>query len=78
MNNESYNGWSNWDTWNANLHLTTNDEIVYYDFLRCKTSEEVRVLFLETFNNEANCFDGIDYGCVNWHEINQSKMQGME
>lgn len=68
MKNETYNGWSNWDTWNANLHLT-NDYNVYNEAINCETAKDIRLLFLESFDTGQNEYDGIDYGCVNWHEI---------
>ena len=63
MNDETYNGWTNWDTWNANLHLN-NDYDGYLLLLKCKTANEIETLF--------KCIpilDEIDLNNVNWEEI---------
>ncbi len=65
---EKYDGWTNWDTWNANLRLS-NDEVTYNSLLKCSDAKEVRLLFLKVFGGGGNEHDGIDYGCVNWYEI---------
>lgn len=65
---ENYNGWTNWDTWNANLWLN-NDENVHINLQDCQNSNDVKVLFIDTFDTGSNEHDGIDYGRVNWYEI---------
>ena len=66
----NYNGWSNWDTWNANLWLT-NDEIVYNDFIKCEDAEEVKELFKLFFEQKAlnEYIDGVNVTNVSWTEI---------
>ena len=71
VSNCNYNGWTNWDTWNASLWLN-NDENTYTQLTQCSKASEVRELFLESFDDGSNCHDGIDYGCVNWYEIFES------
>lgn len=66
-----YNGWTNWDTWNAHLWLT-NDEWTYNKakaliFIGNNVSYELRLLLLKLGNK-----DGIKFSNVNWSEIVQA------
>lgn len=47
---DNYNGWKNWETWNANLYLT-NDEVIYNI---AKNSTKIEILEL------LKTLDGID------------------
>lgn len=38
---KNYNGWTNWDTWNANLWIT-NGELSYMLAKECKTIKELK------------------------------------
>jgi hypothetical protein len=62
---KNYNGWTNWDTWNANLHMT-NDECNFHYLQKCQSPCEVADLFGEFFPESV---DGIDTDKVNWREI---------
>lgn len=55
----TYNGWKNWETWNANLWLN-NDELTYNTCLdlvkihknnRLKTSQAIEELWLDITEN---------------------------
>lgn len=37
----TYNGWSNYETWAVNLHLT-NDESLYHMILECQDASEIK------------------------------------
>lgn len=60
----TYNGWTNWDTWNANLWLT-NEEGIYYGAVCCHSSDNLRMFWLINLDGT----DGIDDNRVNWSEI---------
>ena len=59
------NGWSNWDTWNCELHIS-NDEYTYRAFRKCWKKEQVRDLWLEFFGEG---FDEIETANVDFQEI---------
>ena len=61
-----YNGWTNWDTWNAALWLLNDDEMMYNDVARCETADQIRVYFSNVYGVK---YDGINFHKVNWHEI---------
>ena len=61
-----YNGWTNWDTWNANLYLT-NDEITYKR-ARIKAHHN-SVLGIKNMIKEIAHIDNIDVNEVNINEI---------
>ena len=60
---QAYNGWSNWDTWNASLWLN-NDQGLYNEALG-KSASELRAL-VEDFGVTG---DGFDVDAVNWDEV---------
>lgn len=67
----TYNGWTNYETWNINLWIT-GDEGFYSVAKVCKSYEE----FIELMH-EINCYTtpdhvGWDLPCVNRREINDS------
>lgn len=76
----TYQGWTNWDTWNANLWLT-NDQYLYNAAMTCQDARAVRALFMETFADSTRFWgehpylDGINPDAVNWQEILDS-LQG--
>lgn len=68
-----YNGWTNWDTWNANLWLT-NDETTYRLLVQCQSANDVKRLFKEQFtmideDGFLQTIDDIDVTKVDWNEI---------
>ena len=63
--NEDYQGWSNWDTWNANLHLT-NDEGTYKMAMKARNKKALKDLFMQMFGNGT---DGINVNKVDFQEI---------
>ena len=63
MKNEAYNGWTNWDTWNANLRIT-NDEVTY-SMVKGRESEYIRDHWKLFWRG----VDGIDTDRVNFEEI---------
>ncbi len=65
MNTETYNGWTNWDTWNTSLHLT-NDETTYKCCRMCKDENGIKGVFNEFFPDS---IDEIDITKVNWLEV---------
>jgi hypothetical protein len=75
MTDNTYQGWTNWDTWNANL-WAANDEGVYRDILRARNPAQLedtwRAFFYEGTEHEADgvkFIDGIDPDNVNWAQI---------
>jgi hypothetical protein len=63
--NEDYNGWTNWDTWNANNWLT-NDESSYKTARRARDGKQVKKVFLQLFGKNK---DDINVNKVDWDEI---------
>ena len=59
-----YQGWTNWDTWNANLWLT-NDEYSYRCARSCATPVHLQLLWIDNFEGK----DGIETSEVNFEEI---------
>jgi hypothetical protein len=64
----SYNGWSNWETWNVNL-WAMNEEPAYRAVCagRPYTADSAETLARELFPDGTP--DGADLGEVNWDEI---------
>ena len=62
---EAYNGWTNWDTWNANNWLT-NDESSYKTVSRARDGKQVKKVFLQLFGKNK---DDINVNKVDWDEI---------
>lgn len=63
---EGYNGWTNWDTWNANIHLT-NDESDY-NYVVGESPETIKIYWVDLFDN----IDGIDTDLINFQEISEA------
>ena len=64
MIHDEYNGWTNWDTWNA-YNWLTESEGVYNSAKRTTGPGELRELFGEYISGQ----DGIDLDEVNWDEV---------
>lgn len=62
MKNETYNGWANWDTWNANLRLT-NDQFTY-SLVVGQTPEFIKSVWFGQF-----AVDGLNSNNINFDEI---------
>lgn len=71
MSDQSYNGWTNWETWQVPLWID-NDECTYR--ARCRVSEwtadSVENFAREMFPDGTPDMDtGADLDSVNWQEI---------
>lgn len=69
----SYNGWTNYETWNAVLWID-NDEGIYRERVRRHrwdewTGDEVASFFLEVFPNGTPDMKKKDIGKIDWDEI---------
>jgi len=60
-----YNGYKNWDTWNAYLWLC-NEEDVYESLRRCWSENQLRDLYMAKFGKG---FDGINEDAIDWTEL---------
>jgi hypothetical protein len=78
MTDNIYHGWSNWDTWDANLWLT-NDEFSYHIVFELDDPDQIREFFLIQFRDistDTGWIDGINPLRVNWQEIYDSLNEG--
>lgn len=69
----SYNGWSNWATWNAVLWID-NDEAIYSERIRRHrfdewTGDDVASFFQEVFPKGTPDMDGVIPNDIDWDEI---------
>jgi hypothetical protein len=76
MSDNTYNGWTNWETWQINLGLD-NEEPLYRDkvrFIRAGKLDDASVeeFCREYFPNGTPDMDPGDMGKVNWEEIGES------
>jgi hypothetical protein len=65
--NETYNGWTSWETWNANLWLTNDEGTLNY----AKTAEDYHEL-KEIWEEILEGQDDIATDEINFKEIFQS------
>ena len=64
-----YNGWTNYETWNANLSIT-NNEVSYKCLMMCNDENGIRGIYNEFFGSGCECgLQGINLNEVNWLEI---------
>ncbi len=81
MSDETYNGWTNWDTWNAKLWLD-NEETTQRDAMMCALAPRDRGIealkFLVLHSTKAVTGDGIDMRRVNWDEIYDAYAEDQE
>lgn len=67
----TYNGWSNWETWNAALWLDNDEDI--YKRSRNMEAEELEV-FCRDLWAQAHCTpDDADLDKVDWEEIAKAR-----
>lgn len=64
MRNETYNGWTNWETWNCNLWLT-NDEGTYNYAMTASSYHELKEIWEEILEG----VDDIATSKINFMEI---------
>lgn len=62
---EDYNGWSNWDTWNAHKWIS-DDEIVSKKAQKTKKPADLLKLFINLFGKN---WDNINLKKVDWNEL---------
>lgn len=70
MKDNTYNGWTNWATWNANLWLT-NDEVTHNQALECSNYHDLKEYYTDVLEG----IDDIPTSEVNFKEI-YLNMQG--
>ena len=60
-----YNGWTNWETWNANLHIT-NTELTYHT-AKGLNAEALKDFWITYFDGT----DEIDTSKINFKELSE-------
>ncbi len=68
MKYEEYNGWTNWDTWNASNWLTEMESV----YRRAANTTGPNQLSKEFADYLVETGDGIDPEEVNWEELHES------
>lgn len=77
MNDTTYNGWTNWATWNANLWVD-NEESTYKDRIRIQrgfgdwSKESAKEFFLGWFPKGTPDMDSSDIDEIDWNDIVES------
>jgi hypothetical protein len=66
--NQTYQGWTNWETWNTNLWIS-NDPVYYRMARRCDSVNALRALWRCMSDSVS---DKIDTDMINFEEIFQS------
>ena len=76
---QTFNGWTNWDTWNANLWLNNDYELYILAIATLGRYPDQAAFFFENYLRESfqlsdcvrngQAWDGIDFDAVNWDEI---------
>lgn len=74
LDNDTYLGWCNWHTWNADLWLTGNDYSLYLTAIEVQDPDQLKDLFVDTYGHS---HDDIAVGLVDWDEIFDA-LQGVE
>jgi len=78
MTAETYNGWANYETWNASLWIS-NDEILYNTAKACvkyaELNESPYEKFIRCMENISNCATGDG---VNWDDDNIDQTEMIE
>lgn len=65
MDNEKYNGWTNWDTWNS-YNWITDDELIYRRACRSTDPDHLQEI-MEDYIKSVN--DRIDIENVDWKDL---------
>ena len=68
MDNEKYNGWTNWDTWNS-YNWITDDELMYRRACRSTDPDHLQEI-MEDYIISVN--DRIDIENVDWKDLYNS------
>ena len=75
MNDKTYNGWTNWETWNVNLWIE-NERPLYYEKVRfLREASEVNAISVWVFckavfpNGTPDMKTPTELDDVNWDEI---------
>jgi len=69
---EQFNGWTNWDTWNASLWLNNTESVYFYfaESVECLQGNVPELAdLLESELPEFTLGDGYDPKKVNWIEV---------
>ena len=65
--NATYNGWTNWDTWEA-YNILTENETYYGLFLRFRCERDI-IDFFEMVIGDMPLWEAIDLDEVNYEEL---------
>jgi hypothetical protein len=75
LSDSDYNGWTNWDTWNAHLWLTNEPEV--YEAARAAAAEGSIACLRDLTHHCTGAVsgDGVEMPKVNWEEIREALVE---